>query len=273
MTTYVSGKWVPVPRSWVSPDGRRFAYVVNNPDPLVHVVTIASGSDQTIALEPLMSAAAGVSREPSTAKRVVAFATEGVYLETIFLNSDAQPTGLALLDPDPRVYKNHGGLLGVAAARPVALQDGLAFYVEQANSSSTTQSTGSELTAWMLNGVNVMGLPIESGVLYRADARLSLVGFDGQQEPMVSEESASAYTIVTWTGMTPQAPAGRVVLVFAGEAGDPDRPTGPGVADGSGVWFGSDSGIVWYYPGGGAPFEKVAVAGVHPVLVAGPCMR
>ena len=45
------------------------------------------------------------------------------------------------------------------------------------------------------------------------------------------------------------------------------------IGDGRGIWFGSRSGLIWYYPGGGAAFEAVAKAPFAPVDVAGPCVR
>jgi hypothetical protein len=277
MTTYVSGKWVPVPRSWVSPDGRRYTYVVNNPEPVVHVVTIATGGDETIAIPSPAPTASG-SRSAPTPKKVVAFESEGIYLETIVPNSEGLPHGLSLLQPDTGAYD----VSAVHIPDPV----GASFYVDRswvAVHNGIAYTGNANTRDIPMNGSapywnELEGRPVDprgtygAGFAYSPDAWLRIIGWDGDGQPVLSAESADKYLIYTgsvfgetWKFTSPP--------VFAGTPGDQNNPTGPAVGDGRAIWFGSDAGIVWYYGGGGAPFERVALAQVHPVRIAGPCLR
>lgn len=265
MTTFMSGRWWPVPRSWISPDGSKYSYVLNNPDAVIHVVNTFSSVDTAIA--PRSSVASGARINIGGAKTILAFEKEGIYLESVILNSDRAPFGLALLDPTTGNYQD---LFNGQAAQFIAVHNGYAYFGEGALGADKIPVLGpppywNELAVVRLDGSSIGS---QSGGAYMPDSWLRIVGFDGGDQPIMSAQSATSYRIYTGA-MFSQS----VFPVFVGRTGDPDNPIGPVVADGRGIWFGSASGVIWYYPGGGAAFERVAIAPFHPVHPAGPCQR
>jgi hypothetical protein len=266
MTTYSSGKWLPVPANWISPNGQDYAYVVNSPNPVVHVVGIATGSDQSFELV-MQSTDASAARRAPTAKAVLAFESDGIYLESVVLNSDAAPYGLAVLDPSIGLYTDPSPA-GNGTTAFIAVHDRLAYTGDAANGADLIPPLGPNPHWNEIEVVSVDG-PVGEihGGAYIADSWLRIPGFDGGDRPVLSAESRKSYRIFTGAlfGSLPSP-------VYVGKPGDPNNPTGPAVSQGNGMWFGSASGVIWYYPGGGAPFEQVALAPTHPVRVAGKCL-
>jgi hypothetical protein len=261
-----SGKWLPVPRAWVRP-GQRYAYVVNGPPPVVHLVTIGTGIDTAIPIPDRVTSSARTAANPMA---VLAFEPEGIYLVHLVLNSDAQPRGLAWLDPDARSYHDPMEGSGLDTSY-LAVHNGFAYQATNGNGAESIPQNGAppywneifalhSYTSWMDRGI--------SGGAYRNDAWLRLLGFDGGEQAIMSAESASEYTIYTGALFGQQAPT----RIFSGHPGDPNDPIGPAIGDGRGIWFSSVSGIIWYYPGGGAPLQPAAVVPFGPVRVAGPCV-
>jgi hypothetical protein len=83
------GKWLPVPRAWISPDGLRYAYPEYRVGPgpatgLIHVVDARTGADRALAVPA-----------PSMP---ISFEGAGVYIVRVIPNSGAGPQGLAVLD-------------------------------------------------------------------------------------------------------------------------------------------------------------------------------
>jgi len=273
MSTFVSGHWVPVPRSWVSPDGSRFAYVINNGEAIAHVVTIATGQETTITVTPPTSVASP-ARVLQSGEKVVAFESDGIYLETVPANSDVAPYGLALLDPVTGGYEPHLFRWVDSIAGPMSpehsyltVHNGIAYSGSQVKGSDTIPNLGPLPHFNEIFSTPLYGFRYGMGQVWSSDSWVWLIGFDGDEQPIVAAESASSYRIYTGNlfgdGLV-SAP------VFVGKPGDPNNPTGA-VGDGRGIWFGSDSGVIWYYPGAGAQFEPVAVAPFHPVRIAGLC--
>src|ERR1700730_3331883 len=80
-------KWLPVPFSWVSPEGSAYAYTDGA---TAYVIDAGSGNRQSVALPyPAM---------------VVGYDTSGVYVEHVIPFSDANPRGIGLLDPSSGAY-------------------------------------------------------------------------------------------------------------------------------------------------------------------------
>src|SRR5262245_6664422 len=84
------GRWVPVFRAWVSPDGARYAFPEYRTAPgpvtgIIHVVDVATGADHPFNV-PAPSMPVG-------------FESEGVYVVRVLPNSDAPTQGLAVFDP------------------------------------------------------------------------------------------------------------------------------------------------------------------------------
>jgi hypothetical protein len=260
-----SGRWLPVPRPWVRP-GTKYAYVVNSPQPVVHVVTIATGTDTTMPIPDRVTSAARIAAGPLA---VLAFEPEGIYFVHPVLNSDAQPRGLVFMDPDSRSYFDP-----VQMVRPedayLAVHNSFAYLATNGNGSQNLAQKGPPPYWNEIFAHKIYGFWIDRGIqggAYRNDAWLRLLGFDGGEQAVMSAESATEYAVYSGALFGNQTPT----KIFSGRAGDPDNPIGPAIGDGRGIWFSSASGVIWYYPGSGAPVQPVAVVPFSPVRVAGPC--
>jgi len=260
-----SGKWLPVPRAWVWP-GALYAFVVNSPEPVVHVVVIFTGSDNAFPITDKVASSARTSVGPMA---MLAFEPQAIYLVHSIPNSDAPPRGLAWMDASGWSY-----LDPVAGTTPdesyLAVHNGFAYQATNGRGADTIPQNGprpywNEIFAHRIS-TSSMDRGVYGGA-YRDNAWLRLLGFDGGEQAVMSAESATEYAVYTGALFGQQAPT----RVFSGRPGDPNNPIGPVVGDGSGIWFGSNSGMVWYYPGGGVPLLPVAVVPFSPVRVAGPC--
>lgn len=234
-------KWVPVPRSAISPDGRRYASVENRPDPFINVVDVASGGVSTTEIISVWNVATP-ARLDISAMSLLAFEPAGIYLTKTPAAPGATQHGLVLFNPDTLAYQDPAP--GADGSRTyVAVHGGIAYSANRGALDVVPLTSGGGLASIAIPG-----------------STLDILGFDSAGHPLVAATSADAYRV--FAGST---------AIFSGAPGDPDQPTGPAVGDGNGAWFGSASGVVWYYPGGGRPLERVAVAPFQPATVAGPC--
>jgi len=274
LATYAAGKWLPVPRESVSSDETRYAYVVNSPDPFLHVVTIATGREVVIPLEPLITAATAARTRPGSGRAVLGFEPEGVYVQNVFLYSDSHPYGLALVEPASGNYVDPVGALS-GNGEYIAVHGGYLYSGETADY-TTAPRTAKEpywhlIMMMQLKGADIMGLPIQVAEAWRSGGVVRLVGYAAPDVPFFAEETSTLYAVDMVYRVSDRSFSGQTVEVFTGHPGDPNNPTGPAVWDGNGTWFGSDSGVIWYYPDGGGAFMPVAIAPIHPVMIAGPC--
>ena len=258
------GKWLPVPRAWISPDGRSYAYVANNPDPVLHIVDAATGNENMVAIYSVAHVATA-ARTTVNPARVIDYDTTGIYLVNVFPNSDATPRGLALVNPVTHAYFVWAPATSQLVV--IAVHAGLSY--------SGSLGTGADAITVdspipHFNELEVSQLAPgggEVGGAYMASSWLQLMGFDGGGQPVMSAVSSTSYRIYTGAMFASTFPA----PVFTGKPNDPSNPIGPVVGDGKGIWFTSPSGVIWYYPGGGQAFEKVAVTPFKSPVLAGGC--
>ena len=251
----VAGKWLPVPPTWVAPDGSTYAYTRGA---TLHVVSVSGGSDQQFTI-------------PYSAQ-VVAFDSAGVYLEQVTPNSDAAPHGLGLLDPATGDYSQviPGGWLGDEWF--YAEHARFAYYVDLNTSWGQPPQTGPKPVGNELFRVDLSSHSGGISVIAIPDAALRVVGFDGGDQPVVSASSADHYRLYTAAsirpGGTPSSPGG-----LPEYEGPPDanwNPTGPAQGDAHGVWFGSAAGSIWLYSPS-SRIHRIAALPLHSPMIAGTC--
>jgi hypothetical protein len=255
-------KWLPVPFSWISPDGSAYAYT----DGATGYVTDAgSGTRKSFGLPyPAM---------------VVAYDTSGVYVEHVIPFSDANPRGIGLLDPSSGAYAQLFPPGTADEQQWFSVERGGIGYVLQLNQFwgnppvDGARPIGNELYRVDLNQ---SAPPFVFGglvsVMSIADAAIMLVGFDGGDQPVLSARSTSYYRIYTAAsiqiGGTPSMPSGPPE--YEGPPTADWNPTGPALGDTHGIWFTSKSGSIWLYvPGKG--MKRVAQLPMQSPIIAGPC--
>lgn len=254
-----ASKWLPVPYTWMAPDGSAYAYADGE---TVYVVNARSGTGRSLRLSyPVI---------------VVGYDTAGVYLVELIAHSDAKPHGLDLLDPSTGAYTrlNPGHQLSYSLAH-----GGIA-YVLELNSNWGNPPTdgpkpiGNELYfSYLDKSVYVAAYLGISSVMSIADAAILVLGFDGGDQLVLSARSTSYYRIYTAAsirpGGTPSMPAGPPQ--YEGPPNAEWNPTGPARGDTHGVWFASKSGSIWLYsPGKG--MQRVAQLPMRSPMIAGPCL-
>ena len=254
-------KWLPVPFSWISPDGSAYAYT----DGAAYVVNTGNETRKSFGLPyPAM---------------VVAYDTSGVYLEHVIPFSDANPHGIGLLDPSSGAYTQIFAPGTSDEQLWFSIEHGGLGYVLELNQSWGNPPTdgakpiGNELFQVNLDPsapMFVFGGAVS--VMSIADAAIMLVGFDGGDQPVLSARSTSYYRIYTaasiQTGGTPSMPSGPPE--YEGPPTADWNPTGPARGDMHGIWFTSKSGSLWLYvPGKG--MERVAQLPMLSPIIAGPC--
>ncbi len=245
LTTYVrgAGKWVPVTRAAVSPDGKRYAWAEfkglgASATGVIHLIDVASGADMAINLPG--------------AYGVVDFSREGVYLSHVIPSSDAPTTGLALLDP------GSGGLRQISAdAHSWQRIAGGTAWGTDLDKADPNPPPG------LGPGNRVMRLDLTSGAVSSYFTsfgnRVEILGFDSSLRPIVAVASSATYTVRAGSS-----------TVYSAAFGEPN-PWGPAVTDGNGTWLGSPAGTIWLLTPGAAQLRRTAESGLRPALVAGTC--
>jgi hypothetical protein len=244
------GKWVPVPRSFVLPDGAAYVIEQQAPDSHyeIHLVQVASGADKVILQMPY-----------DNAYSVLAFRPEGIYLVPL-LHRSGLPQGLWLLSATTATITEipGGGNLawrlidgGGAWGSPVGVDrlDRLDLF------------TG-VVTTWFQHPVQP---PVGIGSGYGPD----IVAFDRSQRPLVE--------------LYPPAAAGATPLPELWLASGPgqatkltgmpltDRVLTPGISDSHGTWLVGSDGFYLYTDAG---FKRAAPNPPGPVgefQIAGGC--
>lgn len=234
--------WLPVLRAWVSPDGKRYAYTVNQPasGPVagnVHIVDAATGSEHTVGVPA-----------PSN---VVSWEAEGIYIARVVPSSGAAPQGLTLVNPDSGSFKQV-----TADGTWSSIAGGAAFGADLDATVAPPASEGPGAAN------RIRRLDLGSGsvttVLSSPGNNLQLLGVAGSA-PVYSVASRNgAYTVV--------GPGGPI---FQGTISN-ENPTGPVVADAGVVWLSSNAGTIWRFDGTGSA-RKVAATPLTSALVAGAC--
>jgi hypothetical protein len=250
-------KWLPVSRTSVSPDGKRYAYGEGNAylnvGGKLHVVDVATGVDNVIySGGPLYS--------------VVDFAAEGIYVTSAV--PEGYPRGLWLQDPA-------GGPARLISSTIVApVVGGRAAWGLDFNSADPSPGPGG--IEGPMN--QILRIDLRSGAatpwFYRPGATIYVVGFDATGHPFVSADFPPAPTDVNGRNIAELwhvVSATSATMLFGG-AGVPS-PSRVAAVDSHGVWFDGafqSAGTVWLFVG--ASIQMVATVNVDFFAVAGGCI-
>jgi len=236
-----------VPRSWISPDGRRYAYpeyrsAIGPVTGVIHVVDVAGGADRAFSVPA-----------PSMP---ISFEADGVYIARVIPNSDAAPIGLSLLDP------------GTGALRQLASQGAWTLI------SGRTAYGGTLDTSLPMPGHaggpgqanRLLSLNLDTGAVTAVRAfpgeLVQLFAVAGS-DLVLGVSSGDRFAIQAGTATLYQGPA------LGGERpGGPPHPAPPVVVDGDTIWF-SGAGAVWRSVGR-APATSIPVP-LQYAQVAGTC--
>lgn len=243
LATYVlsAAKWVPVPRAWVSPDGKSYAYpeyrtAAGPVTGIIHVVDIASGADRPLGVPA-----------PSIP---VSWDAAGIYVARVVPNSDARPTGLSVLDP------SSGGLRQITPSGTWTVVGSDSAYGADLDSSLAPPpgggGPGAANRVWKLSLAG--GSP--AVVATFPGSNVSVLGVRG---------SDLVLGIVTADRFTVKAGS---TTIYDGAITAP-QPTQPIVVDGNAIWL-SGAGGVWRSDGGG-PARQFAVPGLQLAIAGGAC--
>jgi hypothetical protein len=221
-------RWLPVPRSGVSPDGAGYAYVdFTQTEYVVHVVAVVSGKDVTIHFTN--------GNGPSAPPIVLDYSAEGIYLAQAFEHLLA---GLWLLDPST------GSVRQVSKdIYPVRSAGAGVIWVQLVNPADPNPVFTGSSAGTLPDEIDRVDL--KSGTqatwLYKPGSGLGVAGLDAQGHPlMVSElwggaDSNAELSIVSAPGTSRLIYKGWLVQTLTGS-----------VTDSHGVWFGSAQGIYLY---------------------------
>jgi len=246
-------KWLPVYRSAVSPDGKRYAYGEGNAflgtAGKLHVVDVATGADRVIYSGDRVYA-------------VVDFAADGLYLTAAA--PEGRPRGLWWQDPT-------GGaatLISTSIASP-AIGGGSGW---GADFNTADPSPGPGGIEGPMN--RLLRFDLRTGAsspwFYKPGSNLYVMGFDPVGHPLVSTyfvtDASGSGTTEIWLVVSPTA----AVAIFSGTG--VAIPTRLAAVDGHGEWFdgGSQGGTVWLSSAGST--QVVVSASIDGLLVAGGCI-
>jgi hypothetical protein len=255
------GKWLPVPYSWIAPDGSAYAYTDGA---TAHLVNAKTNLSRSVPL-------------PHQAM-VIGYDTSGVYLVQVTPNTDANRLGLDLLDPIT-------GAASYTQLHPghqlsyTIVHDGFAYVVEGSENSGQFPTDGPKPIG---NGILRSALSRSADAAYYLaltsvmsinDAAMQILGFDGGEQPVLAARRTDYYRIYTAAsirnGGTPSGPAGPPQ--YDGPPKAEWNPAGPARGDKHGIWFASKSGSIWFYAAG-KPMQRVAQLPMRSPTIAGPCL-
>ena len=240
-------KWLPVPRAWISPDGKRYAYSVNPPGNgpqtgTIHLVDVATGSDRPFLV-------------PSTSN-VVSFEAEGVYIAHVVPNSGAPPTGLTLVDANTGSYRQIA-----AAGTWSAIVGGSAWGADLDSSIAPPANAGPGAAN------RIRKLDLKAGVvtaqLPSPGVNVQVLGPDAGQAVIAYGQSVNgpAYSIGRTDG----------VKMFTAESVSTSNPAAPIVSDNGAIWFSSQSSALWLWDSPQTGVREVATGPPQGAVVAGTC--
>lgn len=221
------GKWLPVPRDWVAPDGHQYAFLEQLQYPgggggYLHIVDVASGGDRRVPYDHGASAS-----RTNESWGLLGYEPEGVYLFSF--HSGGYPS-LWLVDSGGSFrqvgtafnwqWVGSGGAWGIPAGNP---QGAPLQRHDIASGANTTWIQRAGLTPTML-GLDGDGRAV------------ILLGNDVVSELWLVDSRGGATKIHSAPGWTS---AGGL------------RALGPAVSDSHGLWFGTSLGIFLYTRDGG----------------------
>ena len=240
-------KWLPVPRTWVSPDGLRYAYPEYATDggpasSTMHIVDVVTGADRALRL-PAPSAP-------------ISFANEGLYVGRVIPNSDSPPVGLALLNPESGRLRQI-----VSTGSWTLIEPPVAWGVDLDPSIDPPRWEG------LGGGNRLRQLQLGSGdvvaALTMAGTNIELIGFDGRGAPVLGLTAGSSYRVGAFSAFS------GLDEWFSGATAD-DNPGGPMVGAGSEAWLSSGSDAIWQ-KSAGSPLRKIATPPLQHPGVGGAC--
>lgn len=227
-------KWLPVPPNWVAPNGASYAYGtlygMNNPNPTnrtLHLVDVATGAEVQMAPGDW---------------RVVGFTSAGVYVMS--QSTNGPDAGLSLINVDSRVF------------HPIT------------NAASWTFTTDSFAWGNVPGQPDLLKLDLASGQISdhwfsRPGMTMDALGGDAHGNLIVQATSNTDLQI--W--LVSEQDAGQSMEIYAGSSEGTNTLNGVyAMADGHGLWFGTQSGLYLYAYGG-----SVVKIAANPGQVAGPC--
>jgi len=237
-----AARWVPVPRTWLAPDGAHYAWgesqaAAGPSTGLVHVMDAATGADHVVTV-------------PS-ASAVVSYERDGVYVARVTPNSGAPPQGLTRVDPTSGDFHQV-----IADGTWTAVGGGYAFGGD-VDPSVAPPPAGAGLDA----ANRVRRLDLQTGVVTTVasypGAGARVLGVFGST-PVIAVTAGTGYSVELGSA-----------TIFSGPGAD-TSPGAPIVADGTAIWFSSQHGAVWRWDGAG-PAMQVATVPLGSLVVAGAC--
>jgi len=244
-------RWLPVPRDWISPDGKHYAYPElpgaesQSPPPGgVHVVGVASGQDRFL--------------NPGTPPKdsfwwVLDYETEGVYV-AVQPNGPAPPTGLWLLDP------------ATGAVRKISDAIQSQYISGGASWSTTDPLTGHGPGP----GSRLNRTDLKTGAMTswykRNDIEFTVAGTDGAGHPILEVWKYQTRQLLLITG----AGSATILLPAPGSTVPSLSNFVHPVADTHGIWFGDVGGTISLYTAA-TGLKQMATIGSNSVAAAGGC--
>jgi len=224
---YAKGRWLPVPRDYVSPDGSTYAYQSNESDGGIYVVDVANGRSREIA--------------KGSRWRVVEWRAPGIYA----MKQDAATYiyhGLYIIDSNTGVPR---GLTAQGTWQAIGKYAawGTEFPTPANNDTQHTIIRFDLTTGRVAAYFNQPG------------SYLSVVAFDEQNRPIIDASNDVAQQVWALNGANN---ADRIYSGPGNRSKDYIAFSPPGVADSHGIWFGTGQGLMLYSTADG--FKKMSGA-------------
>jgi hypothetical protein len=248
--------WLPVTPAGISPDGSRYAWVV---DPNTPQGNFPPGTG-TVDINNLDGGGYGVNT-PSHV-RLVAWTPSGIYVASISPQAGASPVGLSLINANSNAFDHQ---IIAAGSWPVVGYS-YAYGADLDRSDPHPPAPSGNGTA---PGNRIEKLSLADGtvtpVLTVPGSRVFPVGLDYSYNVIVGANNAGAFTVTL-------EPSGQQIfsgpsLDTAGGASDPTSA----VADLNGIWFSSVAGDIWHYAPGETAVHRVGSTGLTSARIAGTC--
>ena len=243
-------RWLPAPRTAVSPDGKHYAYMLRGEalvadKDVLHIVDVATSRDHSYPAVP-----AGSTPERYT---VLDYASEGIYLGLAY---EGPIWGLSMMDP------NTGVIRKVADLGYLYAIDGSAVWLGSVNPADPNPQLGLGVQPDSIDRFDLV-TGVRTTWLYLPGMAVWVVAEDLAGHPIV-EAGSSVSGDAELLLLTGPGTAQPILKGVAAQLGVPSPSTGFGgpIADGHGVWFGSANGIYLYSSTGG--FQKVSDLGFYP---------
>jgi hypothetical protein len=230
--------WLPVAPTGVSPDGSRYAWVV---DPSTPAGNFPPGTGK---IDISNVGLGGWDVKTPRHVRLVAWTPSGIYVASV-ANPGAPSVGLSLVNTGNNVFDHD--IISTGSWPIVGYQ--FAYGTARNQIESLNLETG-----------------VVTPVLAVSGARVFPVGLDYTYNVIVGANNASGFT-VTIVPSNQQIFSGPSLDTPAG-ASDPTSA----IADMSGIWFSSAAGDIWHYTPGELAAKRIGSTGLASAHLAGTCV-